>query len=181
MSLFLDESGSNNGLYKADMKKHIRDNNPEELRKTLEEYKKSKDFSLDDLNDGLLQATKQNQAEMIPIFAEFGADLNFGEFKTPLLWALLMGKEEAAVALIESGADVDFGNPPPITTASSLGRIKAVRLMLQKNVDVNATDSDGRTALDLAKNYKKAGIVKLLREHGGTSTSNPTLGHYTRS
>jgi ankyrin repeat protein len=69
---------------------------------------------------------------------EAGAEPNYGLVRTPLQWALVQGKEEAAEALIKCGADVDFGNPPPLTIAASLGRKQTLLLMLEKGVNLAA-------------------------------------------
>ena len=50
----------------------------------------------------------------------------------------MTGKEDVAQALIESGVDVNFGNPPPITIAAQMGRINSVKLMIEHNVNVSA-------------------------------------------
>lgn len=50
----------------------------------------------------------------------------------------MTGKEDVAQALIESGVDVNFGNPPPITIAAQMGRINSLKLMIEHNVNVSA-------------------------------------------
>lgn len=50
----------------------------------------------------------------------------------------MTGKEDVVQALIEAGADVNFGNPPPITIAAQMGRLNSVKLMIEHNVNVNA-------------------------------------------
>lgn len=59
-------------------------------------------------------------------------------FRTPLQWSLMTGKEDVAQALIESGVDINFGNPPPITIAAQMGRLNSVKLMIEHGVNVSA-------------------------------------------
>lgn len=50
----------------------------------------------------------------------------------------MTGKEDVVQALIESGVDVNYGNPPPITIAAQMGRLNSVKLMIEHNVNVSA-------------------------------------------
>lgn len=50
----------------------------------------------------------------------------------------MTGKEDVVQALIESGVDVNYGNPPPITIAAQMGRLDSVKLMIEHNVNVSA-------------------------------------------
>lgn len=78
---------------------------------------------------------------MIPVLAEYGADINFGEFRTPLQWALMLNKEESVRYLVKSGADINYGDPPPVVIAASLGRLNSMKLLLEMDVDLSAEDS----------------------------------------
>lgn len=48
------------------------------------------------------------------------------------------GKEDAVEALITGGVNVNFGNPPPITIAASMGRINSLKLLIEYSADVGA-------------------------------------------
>lgn len=178
MSLFITDPEKRGGNNKAALKQALRGEDPEKLRSVAESFKKSPQFAQSELDDALMQCAKQNKAEFVKVLIDVGADPNCGEFKTPLQFAIMLGKEEACEALINSGADIDWGDPPPITMAASLGRLNTVKLMIEHGVDVTAEDSDHRTALDLAKNYNRTEIVDLLHKAGGTQNVRAVLGHH---
>ncbi|HXD20598.1 MAG TPA: ankyrin repeat domain-containing protein [Vicinamibacterales bacterium] len=46
--------------------------------------------------------------------------------------------------------------------------LESVKLAIELGVDVNAANTDGRTALDLAKSQKLEPVVKVLVDHGAT-------------
>jgi ankyrin repeat protein len=46
--------------------------------------------------------------------------------------------------------------------------LESVKLTIDLGVDVNAVNTDGRTALDAAKANKLEPVVKFLVEHGAT-------------
>ena len=50
----------------------------------------------------------------------------------------MTGKEDVVQALIESGVDVNYGNPPPITIAAQMGRLNSVKLMIAHHVNLSA-------------------------------------------
>ena len=52
------------------------------------------------------------------------------------------GHENVALILIKYNCDINYGNPPPITIAASLGRKEALQAMIEKGVNLNAQDSD---------------------------------------
>lgn len=85
-----------------------------------------------------MNCAKSDQPEFVRVLVQEGADPNSGSFRTPLQWALMTGKEDVVQALVESGADVNFGNPPPITIAASMGRTRSVKLLVDHGVDVSA-------------------------------------------
>lgn len=143
MSLFFTETASkSNQVNKATIKQCLRGEDPEKLKSALQSFKKSSQFDQEFLDESLMQCSKQDQGDFVKVLLEEGANPNSGSFRTPLQWALMMNKENSAQALILGGADVDFGNPPPITIAASLGRLNSVKLMLEKGVDVNKMDTD---------------------------------------
>jgi ankyrin repeat protein len=80
----------------------------------------------------------------VTVLIENGADPNSGDLvifhihRTPLQWALTFGKENVVEALIRLGVDVNFGNPPPVTIAAAMGRLKSLNLLIEKGVDLSA-------------------------------------------
>ena len=90
----------------------------------------------------------------------------------------MMGKEASVEALINSGVDINHGNPPPITIAASMGRLRSVQLLMDHGVDIAVHDNDRRTALDLAETYKHVEIADILKRAGCHRGMNAILGHH---
>jgi ankyrin repeat protein len=44
--------------------------------------------------------------------------------------------------------------------------LESAKLAIELGIDVNAVNTDGRTALDIARASKLEPVVKLLMEHG---------------
>jgi ankyrin repeat protein len=63
-------------------------------------------------------------------------------------------------------------NEENLQRAARLGNINAVHDLLKKNVNVNATDAQGNTALHYAAQENQAPIVTILLDHGAISMPN---------
>jgi hypothetical protein len=50
----------------------------------------------------------------------------------------MLNKEDIVETLVNSGADIDYGSPPPVTIAASMGREKSLNLFLERSVNLNA-------------------------------------------
>jgi hypothetical protein len=122
--------------------------------------------------------------EVFRALVEAGGDVNkldSGGY-TALHHASLSGLIEGLRYLcVEREADVNKsttggGGGTPLTLASFMGKVEAVRVLLEAGADVNKRRSDGRTPLSLAlkvydwhseqRNQDKAKIAALLREAG---------------
>ena len=69
---------------------------------------------------------------------------------TPLSWAALAGRVEAARLLISKGANVNAKNRDGATalhSAAFLGHLDIVELLIEKKVEINAKNAAGDTAL----------------------------------
>ena len=106
-----------------------------------------------------------------------GADVNVrdnNEF-TPLWRAITTGSAAAISLLLENGARTDIPNKStgnyPLHLAVLGGDKNIVAALLQKNVDVNITDDQGRTPLDYAHRYGHKQIARLLQSRGAISKS----------
>lgn len=81
-----------------------------------------------------------------------GADpdaLTYWSF-TPLDLAIIRNHEDAAIRLLEVGAEPNGGRYPALHRAVMLGRMKVVQAMLARGADVNGGDEHGYTPLHLA-------------------------------
>ena len=77
--------------------------------------------------------------------------------------------EGAATVLLNKGVNLnteDYNNRTALMIAARRGCITLVKLLLQHNVNVNYRNSWNMTALDWARQEKKADVVDLLTESG---------------
>jgi uncharacterized protein len=95
--------------------------------------------TLDQLNEQLLQAVKDDDIEAIKKAIEEGADVNTKN---------------------------EYGNPL-LSVAVWNVNTKLVKLLLENKVNVNATDEDGDRPLHYAAEFKNPEIANLLKQHGG--------------
>lgn len=89
-------------------------------------------------------------------------------------YAIAQNNMDLLQMLIENGANVNNTNgdswaDTPLKTASRLGLDNVVRILLTRNVDINAVDMNGNTALHTAALNSQLSAVKLLLE------KNPSL------
>ena len=116
-------------------------------------------------------AAKRAGPQMVRILLDAGARPNIARKggRTPLMWAIFRERPETARMLLEAGADPDatdgrgwtplmyvarYGSPLAIKTACQLLRHKA---------DPNARNRDGKTAMDIARDYRNTRIYEQLR------------------
>lgn len=72
--------------------------------------------------------------------------------------------------LVEQG-EVDVNDKgffifPPLLRAALYGKTEALKILLEVGADRNVRDSQGRTALELAKKYNHPQIVEILFQQG---------------
>jgi len=71
-------------------------------------------------------------------------------------------------ALAEAGADLDVKGgdyqTTPLALAALSGHLEVVKFLTTKGVDLGATDKDGKTALELAREFGRDDIVEFLEE-----------------
>ncbi|RKQ86769.1 ankyrin repeat protein [Solirubrobacter pauli] len=80
---------------------------------------------------------------------------------TPLEWAVLGLHEEAAVALVEGGADPN-GPGAPLVLAADRGALGVVRALLAHGADPSQRDEEGQTAREAAAGWVGADVEQEL-------------------
>lgn len=102
---------------------------------------------------GLHEAVIRGDLAILQQHFDAGSDLNIGEpsgGSSPLITAATFGKTEAALALIEAGANVNFQNKEgstPLITAAFFCRMEMVEALLKNGADPNIKNHAGSTAL----------------------------------
>jgi len=132
----------------------------------------------DDFGQTVLHyAAFKGDVEIIKRLIAAGADINAEENErgyTPLHVALMMSKEEAALELINAGADIvraDRRGRTPLHLAARKCLVRAVEELLRRGVLVNAVDAEGDTPLHHTVEYcddfrLRRRIKSLLLNHG---------------
>lgn len=148
-------------------------------------------------DEELLAAVEEKNLELVSQLLERGADLNASSQNgwTPLMLAILHNSAEMVKLLLTNGADANRTtqseeNPcrSPLAVAVSNGRLEAVKLLIAHNANVDMTDNNGLTAIDLAQKLvlrplhrdKITTILSLLKEHETSSLRHPvtdTIGY----
>ena len=98
---------------------------------------------------------------------------------TPLHYACAKGQLEVAQFLIANGAIVDsmsLGNTTPLMMAVQSGNEKLVKLLLDKDADLQLRNSQRLTAIDIADIYGKPWISEGLRSRWLKLYKKPYVG-----
>jgi ankyrin repeat protein len=117
----------------------------------------------------LHDAALKGQKKMAELLIEHGArvdSLNSGG-GTPLHDAALGGNPDIIQLLLDHGAAIDARdkdeNATPLMLAASLGRAKAVGVLLARGADPALRDREGHTALDRARQTDDEATQTLLK------------------
>jgi ankyrin repeat protein len=127
----------------------------------------------------VLKAAYQGNAKCIEVLASHTKL----ELDRALLVATLMEKKEAAKALLDNGAEVDFrasDGRTPLILAAGKGNKDLVEVLLQAGADPSLTDQGGQTAQAVAAAKGYNDIVELLR-HAPAPTGTPAVAAATPS
>ncbi len=116
--------------------------------------------------DNLWGAARTGDLDGIKRYLAEGADINELSEQTnlsPLSWATLMGKTEAAELLLKLGADVNVRQEDggtPLHIAVFLGRAELAELLIKEGADVNAKNRGGDTPASGL--YAPWGMVRFM-------------------
>jgi uncharacterized protein len=127
----------------------------------------------------VLKAAYQGNAKCIEVLASHTKL----ELDRALLVATLMERKEAAKALLDNGAEVDFrasDGRTPLILAAGKGNKELVEVLLQAGADPSLTDQGGQTAQAVAAAKGYSDIAELLR-HAPAPTGTPAVTAATPS
>jgi regulator of sigma E protease len=128
----------------------------------------------------LVSLAENRDAEAVRKLVGTGVDMNARTRThrlTALQWLILGRKLSAVRVLIDAGADVNAcENHSPLMVAAAAGDVEAVRLLLEHKANVNAPDSDGKTALHIAAVMGRAEVAGELLKAGAALNARDQLG-----
>ena len=112
----------------------------------------------DECSETLLTcAASGGSIEAMLIILAHGASVHAsnGSRETPLIATVCSGQLAAAIVLLDHGAEVDArtnGNgSTPLMKSGVCGHCEMIRLLLHRGADLDVRDSNGKTALDIAR------------------------------
>lgn len=122
----------------------------------------------------LLLAAGMGKKELIITLIEQGNDVNSPDLagRTPLHWAVQMGRYEAAKVLIKHGARLDsrtkHDQNTPLHEAIRRGAadLKLIKLLVENHASIHAKNRSRETPLHMAATVGKVPIVKYLLREG---------------
>ena len=133
-----------------------------------------------DRRTALWRAAEHGRNHLIPVLLARGADVNKDVTKkqSPLHVAVAGGNVPCTRLLIDAGADVTAGEPPPLVLACREGWDDIVRELVRGGAaDSKRTDYKEPNAIDEAVKADDLALVKLLCDSGGSSAKYADLLH----
>ena len=110
---------------------------------------------------------------------------NFGAFRAVLMERELVGAcgkgDGTRVALaLQVGTDVNCTSGlrkfTPLMKAAEQGHVEICRTLIEHDADLTSKDSQGRTALDIAKSKEHAAVVQILQQAGNKCSTDAGAG-----
>lgn len=132
----------------------------------------SKDDNLLPDLDALLETAWSNQADVLKVFLDYGADVNAADHWG---WSLLHytsggGNADMTKMLLEKGANPNAvereRGQTPLHRAAFRGHKTVAEMLLAHEAKMDTRDWYGKTPLALAKENGHTEIVELLKKHG---------------
>ncbi|XP_058924845.1 2-5A-dependent ribonuclease isoform X2 [Kogia breviceps] len=123
-------------------------------------------------NHLLIEATKNEDIELVQQLLKKGADVNFQDEEwgwSPLHNAVQSGNEDIVDLLLNHGAEPCLrkrNGATPFIVAGIAGNVKVLKLLLPKVADVNECDVHGFTAFMEASAYGKVEALRFLYKNG---------------
>ncbi len=114
----------------------------------------------------LIEAIQRSDLTAVQEGLARGSDPNYsdGVGQTVLNWAAYTGTEEMVEAILQFGGDPNAGRNSALHYAARFGRPHICRILLRYGADPSLIDSDGLTALEVAKQAKGTSKENLHSE-----------------
>jgi ankyrin repeat protein len=124
-------------------------------------------------------AAAYGHVEVVKFLLERGADNSLNAIAMALMSACMQGHAATVEALLDNRRKLnasesrfnlfDLKNVTALMLATKLGHLEVMQVLLERGVDVNATDSSGKTAMTYAQERKLVGqerLIDLLIKYG---------------
>ncbi|NXP48988.1 ANKE1 protein, partial [Heliornis fulica] len=116
----------------------------------------------------LMAACASGNIDVVRYLLEKGADVNTTDnfMWTPLHHACYNGHLDIAELIVKAGAAVDapaISNATPLMRAIEICRLDIVYFLINAGADIQMTNSNGKNALDIAKEFADSRIIDLLQ------------------
>ena len=108
------------------------------------------------------------------LLAEHGADPAFvhrPDYKEPTYFQPRLEETTALMAVTGMGGGRLRGWFPPPRGEAEMRALEAAQLLVELGADLNATDADGRTALDGARSARLKPVATYLESHGAFASA----------
>lgn len=117
---------------------------------------------------------------LVRLLIAHGANVH-NEPHAPLTIAVGAGFARVSRLLLDAGASPNVrivnGEPVVVSAARQAGTVEILELLLDHGADINAVDSEGRSALLIAAKYGPLGTVQMLVARGSNLTSQDNAGN----
>ncbi|MEM7572893.1 MAG: ankyrin repeat domain-containing protein [Bacteroidota bacterium] len=118
----------------------------------------------------LIEAADEGSYSVAKYLINQGADLNLGirYGRNAVVMAASEGHPEILELLLDAGAKLETSGEayPVLHAAAEEGQYPIIILLLERGININAIDSEGRTALSYAAEENKNRIIRLLLDRG---------------
>lgn len=137
--------------------------------------------SSEDVDKALLQTAEEGtHPEVVKTLVEMGgANINAKDDSGSTALHLLLGRLDLPEDMLEAFLSIpnidvnaeDGESERPIVGASRRGHLRAAKLLIGANADLNDTDAIGDTATMVAAGWGSTEVLELLVQHGGSLTT----------